>query len=189
MEFRERINPLLLRNGDGYELSGEGEVWTLTPADVPLDLGRLGDAAVDDRVSAGVSKFRQHSATEADRRQAVRELADVLEYLRTTVGTQLPRWDENRLFEIANEYGIRHHTPQQKTDYDGEIWLTWIFYAYLNAIDLAIKLITRAAEYEVTRCPACHQLTLYEDAWAEPDDGGMVGGNFMACSNCSWTSI
>ena len=41
MEFRERINPLLLRNGDGYELSGEGEVWTLTPANVPLDLGRL----------------------------------------------------------------------------------------------------------------------------------------------------
>lgn len=189
-EFRERLNPLLARCEPAYVLSDQGEIWTLAPFDIPLVPGELGDSAVDDRVASAISSFRKHGATESDRRQAVRELADVLEYLRSTVGTQLPRWDEDRLFEIANEYAIRHHNPTQKTDYDNDIWFTWFFHAYVNAIDLAVKLLERKGEYEVSRCPACHQRTLESDSWAEREaDGGMSGGNFMACSNCSWTSL
>ena len=145
-QYRERLNPLLARYGDGYELTDSGEVWTAEPFNAILEIELLGDSAVDERVSSAMAKFRRYSAEGTDQREAVRELADVLEYLRATFGTVLPRYDEDRLFEIANQYGIRHHNQNQKTNYDEDIWLTWIYYAYLNAIDLVIKLIKRDGE-------------------------------------------
>ena len=188
--FRERLNPLLARYGEGYELTDSGELWTAETFNAPPDTESLDDSAVDDRVASAIAKFRRYGAKGTDRRDAVRELADVLEYLRATFETDLPRWDEDRLFEIANQYGIRHHNQKQKTDYDEGIWLPWIYYAYLNAIDLMIKLIKRDGEYESTRCPACHQLTLEDDGWAETDsDGGTSGGNFKACTNCGYNSM
>ena len=48
--------------------------------------------------------------------------------------------DENRLFEIANQFGIRHHNPEQKTDFDKNIWLEWIFFSYLNSINTIVKI-------------------------------------------------
>ena len=188
-QYRERLNPLLARYGDGYELTASGEVWTAERFNALPGIEPLDDVAVDERVSSAVAKFRRYGADSADRRDAVRELADVLEYLRATFGTLLPRWDEDRLFEIANQYSIRHHNPGQKTDYDEDIWLSWIYHSYLNAIDLIAKLIRRDGEYESTRCPACHQLTLEDDGWAETDfDGVTIGGNFKACTNCSYVS-
>ena len=188
--FRERLNPLLGRYGQGYELTDSGELWTAETLNARPEIEPLGDTAVDERVASAMAKFRRYGAQGTDRRDAVRELADVLEYLRATFETELPRWDEDRLFEIANQYGIRHHNQKQKTDYDEDIWLSWIYYTYLNAIDLMINLIKRDGEYENTRCPACHQLTLRDDAWAETDsDGITVGGNSKSCSNCSYTLI
>lgn len=40
------------------------------------------------------------------------------------------------LFQIANEFGVRHHNQKQKqkTNYDERIWLSWMFYYYLANI-------------------------------------------------------
>ena len=54
--------------------------------------------------------------------------------------------DEGYLFDIANNYAIRHHNPDQKTDYQAGVWLDWMFYAFLNAIDVATKLVSSIAE-------------------------------------------
>ena len=67
-----------------------------------------------------------------------------LEFLRPKVEKILPSKDEGELFLIANALGRRHHNPKQKTEYDGEIWLDWIFYCYLNTIHTATKLLKRA---------------------------------------------
>ena len=81
-----------------------------------------------------------------DRRNAVRELADVLEYLRPQVKDHM-KDDENDLFNIANNFGIRHHNQKQKTRYDQALWLSWIFYVYLAAIHLVVRKIEQTKTF------------------------------------------
>lgn len=145
-EFRTRLNSLLGRYERSFELRENGEVWESTPTGLEdLEPPASGDQSIDDRVQAAISSFRRHGASDDDKRRAVRDLADVLEYLRSTGGTQLPSKDEGYLFDIANNFGIRHHNPQQRTEYDSGIWLDWVFYAFLNAINMAVRLRARAS--------------------------------------------
>jgi hypothetical protein len=95
-------------------------------------------------VDAAVSKFRRRSSTGGDRRDAVRDLADVLEYLREEAKKVLNRDDERDLFNLANNFGILHHKPGQKTDYDQVIWHSWMFYHYLATIHACVRLIEKA---------------------------------------------
>jgi hypothetical protein len=144
-EFRERMNGILGRYVPAFELRENGEVWQTPPFGLEdLAPEPTGTPNIDDRVREAVSRYRRHGASEEEKRQAVRDLADVLEYLRSTVGTGVPSKDEGYLFDIANNFAIRHHNPRQRTDYDRGIWLDWIFYAFLNAIALASRLIARA---------------------------------------------
>ena len=46
-------------------------------------------------------------------------------------------------FEIANNFGIRHHKVGQRTDYDKPIWYSWLFYYYLATIHAAVRLIDK----------------------------------------------
>jgi hypothetical protein len=143
-DFSERANILLRRYEKPFELRPDGEIWEVAPTGLEaIEPTQTGEPSIDDRVQAAVRQFRHYGATEDDRRHAVRDLADVLEYLRKSVGTQLPTSDESDLFNIANSFGIRHHNPQQKTDYDTGIWLEWIFYSYLNAIATVTKILAR----------------------------------------------
>ncbi|MGO9835245.1 MAG: hypothetical protein ACLP1X_13615, partial [Polyangiaceae bacterium] len=71
------------------------------------------------------------------RKQAVRDLVDVLEYHRGAVKVHLSR-DESDLFNVANNFALRHHRPDQKDDYD-EAWLTWLFYVYLATVHLVLE--------------------------------------------------
>ena len=98
---------------------------------------------VESSVRAAILKFRRHRSTLEDRRDAVRDLADVLEFLRPQLKLVLTRKDESDLFSIANNFGIRHHNDQQKTDYDSAIWHSWMFYYYLATIHAAVRLIQK----------------------------------------------
>lgn len=144
-EFRERANALLGRYEKPHELRADGEIWEAAPTGLEtIEAAPTGEQSIDDRVQSAIRSFRRHGATEDDKRHAVRDLADVLEYLRKSGGTRLPSKDEGELFSIANNFGIRHHNPQQKTDYSTGIWLDWIFYSYLNTIATVTKLLTRS---------------------------------------------
>ena len=189
--FRERVRRPLSQYGRGFVLTENGEIWAAPPYGVPdAQPADTGDAAIDGRIASATSRFSRHGASVDDKRHAIRDLADILESLREGIGTQLPRWDENRLFEIANKFGIRHLNAAQRTDYDQELWLGWIYRSFLNSIDVTTALLRRNEQYEQTRCPACHQLTLVDDSYGERDsDGALFGGNFKACTNCQWTSL
>lgn len=87
-EFREKINAVLDHYVERFELSPNGDVLRkpeagfeqIFQADIPSK-----DSNVLNRISAALRSFRKHGSTLDDRRQAVRDLADILEYLRPKV--------------------------------------------------------------------------------------------------------
>jgi len=143
-EFRTRINAVLAHYEQRYELSPNGEVLRkpdygfepIFDADLPSK-----DENILSRVSAATLQYRRHGSTLDDRRQAVRDLSDVLEYLRPQVKTLLTSADEKDLFNIANNFGVRHHNDKQRTAYDASIWLSWMFYFYLSTIHVVLRKI------------------------------------------------
>ena len=146
-EYRERVNRMLSLYERKFELSASGEVLLkaeagfdrIFDADLPTS-----DPKIRDRVDAAVLRFRRHSSTLDDRRQAVRDLADVFEYLRPKVKAILTTKDESDLFNIANNFGIRHHNELQKTSYDAT-WLNWMFYFYLATVHTLVRKIGKDA--------------------------------------------
>lgn len=143
-EFREKINKILEMYIYRYELSEKGEILTkpdagfekIFEADIPSN-----DKSVTEKIDSAILQYRRHGSTIDDRRQAVRNLADVLEYLRPKVKSILTKQDEKDLFNLANNFGIRHHNEKQKTNYDTALWLSWMFYYYLATIHVLLRKI------------------------------------------------
>lgn len=145
-DFVSRVGELLRSYGPGYELSQTGEILELaSPGAEPLLSADLPvkDHNIQARVNSAISKFRRYRSTPEERRDAVRDLADVLEYLRPQLKLVLDKQDEADLFNIANNFGIRHHNQSQKTNYDQSIWLSWIFYFYLATVHAAVRMVDR----------------------------------------------
>jgi len=117
-EFRDEINEFLKDYQDGWELSESGEI--LSKGDEGLNnlykanLPEFDSDNVNDKVKNAILKFRRHKSSINERKEAVRELADVLEFLRPQVKQELLTKDESDLFNIANNFGIRHHNQIQK---------------------------------------------------------------------------
>ncbi len=86
------------------------------------------------------------TSSTTEKRNSVKMLADVLEFLRPQVTALLTTQDERDLYNIANNFGIRHHKTGQKTEYNQEIWLDWMFYFYLATIDSVLRLIKKKGQ-------------------------------------------
>jgi len=140
--YLEKINAILALYKKPFELSKHGEILhkpeqgfeTIFEADIPSN-----DANINARIDSAVLRYRRHGSTLDDRRQAVRDLADVLEYLRPKVKSLFTNQDEKDLYNIANNFGIRHHNDKQKTNYDTGLWLSWMFYYYLATIHVLLR--------------------------------------------------
>lgn len=145
--FRGVINPILRQYKDGFEISETGEILILSDnglaslfeADIPTN----DNLNVKAKINSAILKFRRHKSTHDDRREAIRELADVLEFLRPAIKEKLNNKDENDLFNIANNFGIRHHNKEQKTDYDKPIWYSWMFYYYLATLHAVLRMMNK----------------------------------------------
>ncbi|KHL26096.1 hypothetical protein PK98_06110 [Croceibacterium mercuriale] len=145
-EFRARFALPLERYGHGWELTEAGEIMSLPPTGMnTLVTATLPtkDETVQTRVANATARFRRHGTTLEEREVAVRDLAAVLEWLRPQIKEVLLREDESELFNIANNFGIRHLNNKQKMNYDKAVWLSWIFYHYLNTINAALHIIKR----------------------------------------------
>ena len=145
-EFRERVNAILQDYGSGWQLSTEGEIVALADEGmqplVEAEMAHVDPDNVEQRVQSAIRKFRARGSTDEDRRDAVRDLADVLEYLRIRAEQHfLTKKDSGDLFRIANQFAIRHHNDRQKGDYPISIWYRWIFYVYLATIHACVRAI------------------------------------------------
>jgi len=149
-EFRQEINEILLGYSDGYELNTSGElVFSGDPGLKELldeDSPEFDPLNVDKKLEYAVRRFRHHRASVEDKQEAVRVLADVLEFLRPNVEILLTKKDAGDLYNIANNYGIRHHNLSQKNDYEKDIFLKWIFYSYLATIRLSVDIISKGSK-------------------------------------------
>lgn len=150
IEYRQKVNEVLALYDKEYELSEVGEILAL-PEDGLATLLNAPLPAVDakniaSRIASAQTKFRRYRSSMDERRDAVRDLADVLEYIRDQTKDVLNRKDDAVLFRIANEFGIRHHNSSQNTDYDPAIWYSWMFYFYLATIHAAIRLMEKAGK-------------------------------------------
>lgn len=146
--YRHRTNQLLALHDTGLQLAAHGE-----------DTGRLVRVTGDDRdelvqralatpaaedehaVRHAIALFRSRSAGRQDKRSAVVALHRVLEHRRGQLKTALLRKDEGALFQIANEFDLRHRSADQRPDYD-QAYLDWVFWWYLATVELTDRLLS-----------------------------------------------
>ena len=146
--FRNRMNRTLMNYRDGFHINEDGQIEHT--ADEGLD--QLIDAVlptkdpdVAQRVAGAIALYRNRGRTEKDLRLAVRELFDVLEKLRPEVKAEMLRGNEADLFNIANNFTIRHLNEKQKGNYDSALWHSWMFYMNLSTIHVITRLMARKA--------------------------------------------
>lgn len=132
---RMDVNTVLALHTPPMELLESGEVVERPPEDLatlvdePLPEGL--EHQVTEPIRHAVVHFRRRGATVADKRAAVKELVDALEYMRQDLENTFASKDANAIFELANRFHIRHNDRSQKVDYNKEAWLDWTFYVYL----------------------------------------------------------
>lgn len=140
--YRSEINELLKDYGRGYQLSNDGKILEVAPKGLePLfeETTQTDDPNnIDNRVKTAISKYIIYGATIHDKKDAVRSLADVLEFLRKE-GYKLSSKDDDDLFKIINGFDIRHHNRSRQSGYDRDIWYDWMFYTFLASIHVLLK--------------------------------------------------
>jgi hypothetical protein len=93
-------------------------------------------------VRHAIALFRARGAGREEKRSACVALAAVLEQRRRQIKTELLTKDEGALFQIANQFDVRHRNADQRADYD-ETYLDWIFWWYLATVELTDRLAER----------------------------------------------
>lgn len=147
-EFRDEINGVLRLSDPPYEIDDMGHIIESAPEEfhallsAPVPDGTEHDL-ITSKIDAATSRFRARGASLDDRRHAVRDLADVLEALRENMKDLMLPKDERELFNIANNFAIRHNNRHQRGDYDRVTWLRWAFYVYLATIHAVLRLRNR----------------------------------------------
>lgn len=99
--------------------------------------------ALADPVKAAMGQFLRPGASIEDKRAAVKHLVDVLERIRPDVKREMLNKDEGALFDLANNFALRHYGRDQKGDYDKDIWLDWAFHIYLATIRAVLAVLKR----------------------------------------------
>lgn len=146
-EFKDTVNAFLHEYKTGFELTQEGIVLALGTEGLQHILGaeipEYDEVNVDSKVRNAITKWRNRNLSLAEKKNAIRDLADVFEWLKKSKRLEdvLDKKDDSAIFDIANNFEIRHHDPKQKTNYDRAIWYSWIFHFYLATYHAVIRLL------------------------------------------------
>ncbi len=143
-EFVNVVNLSLRIAEVPHQLSVDGEILRILEEGVEELFEPHGytdaPSEISSKVLSAIRKFRRYSASGDEQREAVRNLADVLEFERERFIEEFTSQDERDLFNIANNFSIRHHNRNQHSEYPDQPWLDWIFVTYLNAIHLLVEI-------------------------------------------------
>lgn len=145
-EWRNKVNGILKYYGDGFSVTEAGEVIHTSPKGFEELLAAAPPPQTStvnkSKLANAVRTFHRGVSSRQERKQAIRDLVDLLEFHRADVKTQFLKKDEADLFAIANNFALRHHRSDQKDDYD-DSWLKWLFYLYLSTVHLVLDLVHR----------------------------------------------
>lgn len=149
--YRWKVNDLLRRHSYGLQLAAEGEDTGRLIRKFDDPRSELLTAAIKSdhaptKASAqhAIALFRKHDATREDKRSACAALALVLEDRRKLLKSSLLRKDEGMLFQIANEFDVRHRDGKQYDDL-GEEFQDWVFWIYLSSLELTNRMVERGS--------------------------------------------
>ena len=141
--YRAQINTILKNYDGGYELSKDGEILKVSPPGFETLIEEVVETNdpenIDSRVKYAISKFSRYNSSVEEKKDAVRTLGDVLEYL-GKFGIKLDNKDDSDLFKIINGFDIRHHNREQQNSYDKDVWYDWMFYTFYASIRVLLKL-------------------------------------------------
>lgn len=152
-EFTTLINNLLKRYKNGYyldeklgfimEQSNEA-VNALLQTDVPKTINE----GVMEQLQTSVKMFYRFNSNEESKKKAINILADILEPLRENLKELLNNeYEVNKnshdklIFEVVNQFNIRHNNQKQITGYSREIWYDWMMQYYTSVIITYYRLI------------------------------------------------
>lgn len=148
-EFRSAVNSFLDDYEKGYQLDENGEILKKGGDGLEhilsADIVEYDFDNVDLHVKKAVHTWKSRTAGLDEKKRAVQSLADIFEWLRKTgdLKKALNKKDERDLFNIANSFAIRHHNPDQKTNYDVKVWYSWMFHFYLASYHAVIRILKR----------------------------------------------
>jgi hypothetical protein len=148
-EFRGSANIILSEIGDGFELGKDGHIRANATGGgehiIGAEIVPFDETNVDSKVRTAIEKWRKRHTTLEDKKEAIRLLADVFEWLKRTkqLDNALVSRDESDIFNIANNFSIRHHGPAQKSNYDQSIWYNWMFHFYLATYHASVRLLLK----------------------------------------------
>lgn len=141
-KFRDEINFIFHRNNLIYQLNNKGEISKKVPEGFQ-DLPKSEIQCPDDqkrKIDEAVKGFYSKDSSVDTKRKACKELADVLEKIRKDLKkTAHLKEDEPNIFNLVNNFGIRHNNNIQKEMGDPIYW-EWSFYMLLNTVITFYKL-------------------------------------------------
>lgn len=149
--YRWRMNRLLDKTNITLRLAETGEDTGRMVRRVPGELRRLIEDTLsehtpsEDPVAHAIARFRDRNGTRQDHRSAIVALAGILEERRSHLKARLTSKDEGALFNIANNFDLRHRGNDQYADYGPE-YLEWIFYWYLATVQLTDRLLNDSTD-------------------------------------------
>jgi hypothetical protein len=120
--YRAEMNDILSDYKNGFQLNPDGEIVEKVDAGleflVSAELPQSVEDEIKQKVRDAVALYRSRNSSLSDRHNAVRMLADVFEKFRPELQKAITKKDEGDLFNIANNFAIRHNNDTQKADYD-----------------------------------------------------------------------
>ncbi len=150
--YRLQVNALLDRSDVPLRLAETGSDAGLLVHATSDPRDQLTDQALhtDDlrdraEVQHAVALFRGRAVSREQKRSAIFTLSRVLEERRPLVEATLTKKDAGALFQIANEFDLRHrraanHGKAQRDDYD-DAFLDWVYWWYLSTVELTNQLL------------------------------------------------
>ena len=116
----------------------------LLQTDVPKTINE----GVMEQLQTSVKMFYRFNSNEESKKKAINILADILEPLRENLKELLNNeYEVNKnshdklIFEVVNQFNIRHNNQKQITGYSREIWYDWMMQYYTSVIITYYRLI------------------------------------------------
>lgn len=145
-EYVTLMNNLLKRYKDGYRLDENYGIIIEQPNDavqniLDTEVPETLDDNVLEQLRTSIKMYYRFDSNMELKKKAINILADILEPLRNELKEILnDEFNINKnnhdklLFEIVNNFNVRHNDKKQFTEYNKPIWYDWMMQYYLTII-------------------------------------------------------